>query len=99
MVDEAAFNPTERLALSAVEPDERPLARARLWARKEALLRALGHSELGEPSRLALSAPWLDGGEGRVIRAVPELGSTWRQVRLHDVETGDDVAAAVAVLG
>lgn len=99
VIDEAAFHASERAALAELDPVRRALVRATLWARKTALLRAVGHTDFIEPSRLALSIPGDDGGTGRVVRSVPEFGSVWRQVRFHDVAVPGNRAASVAVIG
>jgi 4'-phosphopantetheinyl transferase len=99
VIDEAALHPDERMALRDLGADEAAFARAALWARKTALLRALGHTDFIEPSRLALSSPHLDGGVGRIERGVPEFGSFWREVVFHDVRVPGARAASVAVIG
>ena len=99
LVDEAALHPHERTALGSLGADEAALSRAVLWARKTALLRALGHTEFIEPSRLALSLPHEDGGVGRIERSVPEFGTFWRDVVFHDVPVPGRRAASVAVIG
>ncbi|WP_157426678.1 4'-phosphopantetheinyl transferase superfamily protein [Agromyces salentinus] len=99
LIDEAALHPDERRALRSLGPDEAALVRATLWARKTALLRALGHTDFIEPSRLAVSAPNEDGGVGRIERGVPEFGSFWRAVSFHDVPVPGPRAASVAILG
>ena len=99
VIDEAAFHASEREALDALDATRRPLVRAALWARKTALLRAVGHTDLLEPSRLALTIPGDDGGEGRIARSVPEFGSVWRRVRFHDVPVPGNRAASIAVIG
>ena len=99
VIDEAAFHAIEREALDELDPTRRPLVRAALWARKTALLRAVGHTDFIEPSRLALTIPGDDGGEGRIARSVPEFGSVWRQVRFHDVPVPGNRVASVAVIG
>ncbi len=98
VIDEAAFHPLERDALDALDPARRALVRATLWARKTALLRAMGHLDFIEPSRLALSIPGEDGGVGRIVRTTPEFGSRWREVRFHDLSMPGNRAASVAVL-
>ena len=98
VIDEAAFHPVERAALDALDPARRSLVRATLWARKTALLRAVGHIDFIEPARLALSMPGEDGGIGRIVRTTPEFGSGWREVRFHDVSMPGRNAASVAVL-
>lgn len=98
LVDEAALHPEERERLGELDPSARPLVRAQLWARKAALLRAVGHVGVVEPARLALTIPVDDDGVGRISRTLPELGSRWDQVRFHDVAVPGRVAASVAVL-
>ncbi len=97
-VDEVALHPEERRRLEALDAAARPLVRATLWARKSALMRALGHTGVIEPSRLALSMPGEDDGIGRIEQTVPEFGSRWDEIRLHDVPVPGRVAASVAVL-
>ena len=99
VIDEAAFHASEREALDELDAARRALVRATLWARKTALLRAVGHTDFIEPSRLALSIPGDDGGTGRIVRSVPEFGSAWRLVRFHDVPVPGNRAASVAVIG
>ncbi|MEI5582732.1 MULTISPECIES: hypothetical protein [unclassified Agromyces] len=98
LIDEAALHPEERARLAELDPSARPLVRALLWARKSALLRAVGHAGVVEPSLLALSSPVDDDGVGRIVRTLPEFGSRWEQVRLHDVAVPGRIAASVAVL-
>ena len=98
VIEEAALHPEERARLAELDPAARPLVRAQLWARKSALLRAIGHAGVIEPSLLALSSPIDDDGVGRIIRTLPELGSRWDRVRLHDVAVPGRIAASVAVL-
>lgn len=97
-VDEAALHASERAALAALDPAERPRARALIWARKSALLRAMGHTGFIEPSTLAVTMPGDDGGIGRIERTVPEFGPGWRGVRFHDLPVPEPVVASVAVL-
>ena len=99
VIDEAAFHASERAAIDELDASRAALVRATLWARKTALLRAIGHTDFIEPSRLALSIPGEDGGIGRIVRSVPEFGSVWRQVRFHDVPVPGNRAASVAVIG
>lgn len=98
VIDEAAFHASERAALDELDAARRGLVRATLWARKTALLRAVGHTDFIEPSRLALTIPGDDGGVGRIVRSVPEFGSVWRRVRFHDVPVPGNHAASVAVI-
>ncbi len=99
VIDEAAFHSSELAVLAELDPERRPLVRAALWARKSALLRAVGHTAFIEPSTLAVSVPGDDGGVGRVERSVPEFGPGWRDIRFHDVPVPGNRAASVAVLG
>jgi 4'-phosphopantetheinyl transferase len=99
VIDEAAFHANELSALDMLDAARRPLVRATLWARKTALLRAVGHTDFIEPSRLELSIPGDDGGVGRIARSVPEFGSVWRQVRFHDLHVPGNRAASIAVIG
>lgn len=98
VIDDAAFHPLERAALDGLDPIRRALVRATLWARKTALLRAVGHTDFAEPATLALSIPGDDGGVGEIVRTTPEFGSRWREVRFHDVPVPVNHAASVAVL-
>ncbi|MGR0220345.1 hypothetical protein [Agromyces sp. ZXT2-6] len=98
LIDEAALHPEERARLAELDPVARPLVRAQVWARKSALLRAVGHVGVIEPSMLALTDPLHDDGVGRIARTLPEFGSSWREVRFHDVAVPGRVAASVAVL-
>lgn len=98
VIDEAAFHALERAALDALDPQRRALVRSSLWARKTALLRAVGHTDFIEPSRLAVSIPGADGGLGFVERAVPELGAAAAGARFHDLPVPGARTAAVAVL-
>ena len=97
-VDDAALHAAERAALALLDPVDRARARAVLWARKSALLRAMGHTGFVEPSTLALTMPGDDGGIGRIEHAVPEFGPGWRGVRFHDLSIPEPVVASVAVL-
>lgn len=98
LVDAAALHPDERARLAELDPAARPLVRAQVWARKSALLRAMGHVGVIEPSLLALTSPLEDDGVGRIARTLPEFGSRWAEVRFHDVAVPGRVAASVAVL-
>ena len=98
VMDEAAFHASERAALDELDAARRSLVRATLWARKTALLRAVGHTDFIEPSRLALTIPGEDGGIGRIARSVPEFGSGWREIRFHDLPVPGNRAASVALL-
>lgn len=97
-LDAAALHPEERERLDELDPSARALVRAQVWARKAALLRAVGHLEVLEPSRIAVTMPGDDHGDGRITRSVPELGSRWEDVRLMDVAVPGRVAASVALL-
>ncbi|GLI25955.1 hypothetical protein ARHIZOSPH14_01970 [Agromyces rhizosphaerae] len=96
-IDVAAFHPTERAGLDALGDDERRVARAGLWARKAALLRAVGHSRFLEPARIALTMP--DDGPGRIERSVPEFDALGAVPEFHGIPVPGGWVAAVAVLG
>ncbi|WP_400993692.1 hypothetical protein [Agromyces sp. GXQ0307] len=98
ILDAAALHPEERERLAELDASARALVRAQLWARKSALLRAVGHLEVVEPSRIAVTMPGDDHGDGRISRSVPELGSRWEDVRIADVAVPGRVAASVALL-
>lgn len=98
-IDEAAFHAGELALLDVLADPERAALRATMWARKAALARALGHRAFLEPARIELTSPREDDGSARLVRAVPELGASWRRVVVHDVPGAEGLAAAVAVLG
>ena len=86
--------PVERRRLAALPPEDRPTALARLWARKEACLKATGVGLLGGLAEIDVDAPdrpvVLRGGDG----AGPS--ESWWPV---DLDVGPDHAAAVATAG
>ncbi|HET8779287.1 MAG TPA: hypothetical protein VFM66_04380 [Agromyces sp.] len=47
----------------------------------------------------ARTIPGDDDGEGRIARSVPEFGSVWQRVHLHDVPVPGNRVASVAVIG
>ncbi|WP_395243597.1 hypothetical protein ACGGZK_15910 [Agromyces sp. MMS24-K17] len=96
-LDRAAFHPVEVAALAAADPDAAPALRARMWARKAAVIRALGHSGLLEPSAIAL-APTEAGQAAAIVRGAPELGDGWTEARTHDLALPDGRVAAIAML-
>jgi 4'-phosphopantetheinyl transferase len=83
------FAPAERAALARLAPTERRAAFFRLWARKEAYVKALGTGFSTEPSTFAVA---LD--EARVLAAAPGHPAGWS---LADCGLGEDYAGAVAV--
>ena len=96
-LDRAAFHPVEVAALAAADAAGAPLLRARMWARKAAVIRALGHSGLLEPSAIAVDATD-DGRAVGIVRGSPELGAGWADARVHDVPLADGRVAAIALL-
>ncbi|MFB6896572.1 4'-phosphopantetheinyl transferase family protein [Streptomyces hydrogenans] len=78
------LHPAERAELAALAPAERPAAFARVWTRKEALLKALG-------TGLVRSAAADYVGSGPFPAAGPAF-------RLFDLDAGAGHAAAVALL-
>ncbi|UOE44635.1 hypothetical protein [Agromyces larvae] len=97
-VEDAAFHRSELDAIDEAPHRARDSVRHVLWARKSALLRALGHSLPLEPAALALSAPTADGAPGRIVRPVAEVGGNWADVRVHDLVVPGGAVAALAVL-
>lgn len=93
-IDDAAFHPDELTQLSLVPDETRELARATHFIRKGALVRLCGHFDTLEPALLSVSTE----AEGRVLRAVPALGSAWRDIRVFDLDAGPGMVGAIAVL-
>ncbi|HEU5222749.1 MAG TPA: hypothetical protein VFU07_03615 [Candidatus Lumbricidophila sp.] len=93
-IDDAAFHPDELAELSAVPHSERDLARARHLIRKGALVRLAGHFDNLEPALVSVSL----AAEARVLRAVPQLGGAWRDIRILDLDAGPGMVGAIAVL-
>lgn len=85
----------EASALDALTGDALLAARARLWARKEAILKATGHGLVVDPSQVVVTAPHETAAlvDWRAEQHPP--GPT----RVADLDLGvDDHRAAVAVL-
>jgi 4'-phosphopantetheinyl transferase len=83
-MDDIALTPQERAGVAALPPDARPAARARLWVRKEALLKATGEGLQVPPS------------EVEVAGVAPS--ERLRGARFTDLDLGDGYAGCVAVL-
>jgi 4'-phosphopantetheinyl transferase len=88
-----ALSPDERAQVQAAEPEVRDALAARLWCRKEAVAKATGlglaldlRTWTAEPSR---QSPWF----------IASLAETPQPVLVSDLETVQDVRAAVAVAG
>lgn len=91
--DEVALAPEEVQALAGLSGRALLRARARLWARKEAVLKATGHGLSIDPREVVVSGPF-----------APAALIDWRaevqrppHVSLADVAVDDDHAVAVAV--
>ncbi len=82
------FRPNEAAAIQSVEPAGQPVAFARLWARKEAVIKALGTGFSLSP--LAFEA----GEEGSAIELV--LSGERRQLTVVDIESASGFRAALA---
>jgi 4'-phosphopantetheinyl transferase len=86
---------TEAVHLEGLEGEDLLAARAVLWARKEAILKATGHGLVVDPSQVVVSAP--DAPAALVEWKSPEHPPGPTQV--SDVDVGrSDHRAAVAVL-
>lgn len=86
---------TEEAALEALDGDELLAARALVWARKEAVLKATGHGLVVDPSQVVVSAPDAPAALVEWKAAQHPPGPT----RLADLDVGaTDHRAAVAVL-
>jgi 4'-phosphopantetheinyl transferase len=83
-LDDVALTPDERAGVQALAPRARPAARARLWVRKEAFLKATGQGLREPPSEVAVTAATASG------RSTAS--------RLTDLDVGAGYAACLAVL-
>ena len=82
-------------AMDAMAGDALPLARARVWARKEAVLKATGHGLVVDPREVVVTGP----GEPAGLIAWRGEHPLPAPVRILDVDLRDaDHTAAVAVL-
>ncbi|QAY74444.1 hypothetical protein ET445_15020 [Agromyces protaetiae] len=97
VVDEVSFHANEIAWLATLDDAERSAQRTAVWARKAALARALRHRTFLEPARIELT-PADDRGIARLARSVPEFGTSWSKIELHDLPSADGFAVAVAVL-
>jgi 4'-phosphopantetheinyl transferase len=89
------LDPSEAPALDRVAPDDLGLARARVWARKEAVLKASGHGLAVDPRQVVVSGPQ----EAATLVAWKGEQALVRPVQLADVELGEPGhVAAVALL-
>ncbi|WP_127793033.1 hypothetical protein [Agromyces sp. LHK192] len=89
-VDATAFHPAELERLRAVPDAERAALRGRMWVRKAAVARALGHRTFVEPARVELVEPEADvlgdrSGRSVLARGIPEFGADWARVLVLDV--------------
>jgi len=91
--DAGVLGDAERAALQALAPDERDAAFIRIWARKEAVLKATGEGLLGSPAELRVS----DAHEPPAVVAWA-AGRHPRAVRMLDLDAGRGYRACVAVL-
>jgi len=86
---------SETTPLEALRGDDLLAARARLWARKEAILKATGHGLVVDPSQVVVSAPDAPAALVEWKAAQHPPGAT----KVSDVDVGtSDHRAAVAVL-
>lgn len=89
------LDPTEAAHLEGLEGDGLLAARARMWARKEAILKATGHGLVVDPSQVVVSSPEAQAALVEWKATAHPPGPT----QVSDVDLGrDDHRAAVAVL-
>jgi 4'-phosphopantetheinyl transferase len=82
-------------AMDAVTPEDLSHARARVWARKESVLKASGHGLVVDPRQVVVSGP----AEPPELRAWRGEHSLPGPVQLADLDLGDpNHVAAVALL-
>lgn len=89
------LDPTEVAHLEGLDGDELLAARARMWARKEAILKATGHGLVVDPSQVVVSSPSAPAAlvEWKAVEHPPG------PIQVSDVDLGRaDHRAAVAVL-
>ncbi|WP_062204946.1 4'-phosphopantetheinyl transferase superfamily protein [Streptomyces sp. NBRC 109706] len=95
----SALAPDEARALLRLDPGARAAAFARVWARKEATLKALGVGLTRPPARLVVST----ADEPPLVRELePALRPSEGRVTLRDLDhrhTGDGYHGALAVIG
>ena len=81
-------------ALDALSGDDLRLARARVWARKESVLKATGHGLVVDPRQVVVSGP-RSPRPGGLARPAPAAGP----VQMADLDVGEaNHLAAVALL-
>lgn len=89
------LDPSEAPALDRLAPDELGRARAQVWARKEAVLKASGHGLAVDPRQVVVSGPQ----EPAALVAWKGEQALDRPVQLADVQLGElGHVAAVALL-
>jgi 4'-phosphopantetheinyl transferase len=86
---ERVMSPAERAAAERCEPGDALALFYRLWARKEAVLKAAGVGLRVRPARVNV----LDPDTPVTVSAGDAVATTWR---VRDVDTGEGWAAAVA---
>jgi 4'-phosphopantetheinyl transferase len=92
--DRVALAESERVALGRIDPDQRDLARLRLWVGKESLLKATGHGLRVSPAAVVVTPPPDPPQLLAWTAAEPAPGPTF----LAAVDVGLGHIAGVAVL-
>jgi 4'-phosphopantetheinyl transferase len=92
---DVALAPCEQQWLARLSPDEQLPGRARMWVRKEAVLKATADGLSSDPRDLIVSAP---RKRPRLV-AWPDGHIEASKVHLTDLELGEGYSACAAVLG
>jgi 4'-phosphopantetheinyl transferase len=86
------LHPAEQEIMTATEPGRRPVAFARYWTRKEAVLKTTGDGLLAPPARVHVSGP----DEPAELLAWPDHPDLVGRLWLADLDLADGYAACVA---
>ncbi len=95
LLAERVLSLEERAEFEGLARPDQPRAFFRLWARKEAALKALGLGLIRDPRGLTVGLE--EANPGTFVR--PRGGPTWEGIALRDLEAPPGFAAAVAAEG